>query len=412
MVELLLCSLFTIVPDYLYRRFVQHKRIGQEINFFSVWYELRWGISGCVILTVLLVTLIFYYHPATTHVTSFFRTVTILTETGAGGRVTEVYFRNNDDVKAGDLLFRIDSRTQEAAVDEALGRLSEIEAAKDVAQAELIVAQAGIEQAEAAYKQADEERDRMVTLQRRGSSAVSKAQVDRAVNLADARQGELNGARANVTALQTKLDRLLPAQQQTAEAALERAYSELQKTEIRALVDGRLEQFALQPGDYVNPILRPAGILVPTNLTAQRFQAGFGQLTGQVVKPGMVAEIACATKPFTIIPMVVVGVQDVIAGGALRPTDQLIDIQDRARPGTITVFMEPLYPGQADGIPPGSRCIANAYTNFGDELAKGDLGLGTTLFYHTVDTVGLIHALLLRVKAMALPVVTLVFGEH
>ena len=48
MLELVLCSLFTIVPDYLYRRYVQDKRIGREITLYSVWFELRWGIVGCL----------------------------------------------------------------------------------------------------------------------------------------------------------------------------------------------------------------------------------------------------------------------------------------------------------------------------------------------------------------------------
>ena len=44
MLELFLCSLLTILPDYLYRRYGQGKRFGQEITLFSVWFELRWGI--------------------------------------------------------------------------------------------------------------------------------------------------------------------------------------------------------------------------------------------------------------------------------------------------------------------------------------------------------------------------------
>jgi hypothetical protein len=43
MLELLLCSLVTILPDYLFRRYRQGKRLGKEINFYSVWFELRWG---------------------------------------------------------------------------------------------------------------------------------------------------------------------------------------------------------------------------------------------------------------------------------------------------------------------------------------------------------------------------------
>src|ERR1043166_1965452 len=89
MLELMLCSLLTIVPDYLYRRYVQGKRIGKEITFYSVWFELRWGITACLILTVSLITVIFYNHPSTSNVTLFFRTVPVLPETN--GRVAEIY---------------------------------------------------------------------------------------------------------------------------------------------------------------------------------------------------------------------------------------------------------------------------------------------------------------------------------
>ena len=74
MLELLVCSLLTILPDYLFRRYVQGKRLGKEITFYSVWFELRWGIILCLLLTVGLITTIFYYHPSTTNVVSYFRT--------------------------------------------------------------------------------------------------------------------------------------------------------------------------------------------------------------------------------------------------------------------------------------------------------------------------------------------------
>src|SRR6187455_1346374 len=72
MLEMILCSLFTILPDYLYRRYVQGKRFGKEINLYTVWFELRWGITGCLILTVLLITTVFYNHPSTTSATPLF----------------------------------------------------------------------------------------------------------------------------------------------------------------------------------------------------------------------------------------------------------------------------------------------------------------------------------------------------
>src|SRR3984893_5741850 len=117
MIELLFCSLLTIVPDYLFRRYVQGKRLGKEITLYSVWYELRWGITACLILTVGLITTVFYNHPSTTNVTLFFRTVPILPETN--GRVAEIYVDFSGQVANGAPIFRLDSSKQQAAIETA-----------------------------------------------------------------------------------------------------------------------------------------------------------------------------------------------------------------------------------------------------------------------------------------------------
>ena len=126
MLELLLCSLFTIVPDYLYRRYVQGKRLGHEITLYSVWFELRWGIVGCLMLSVGLITTIFYFHPATTAVTAFFRTVPIISETV--GRVAEIYVKLGDEVQEGAPIFKLDDSKQQATAETARRRIAEIEA--------------------------------------------------------------------------------------------------------------------------------------------------------------------------------------------------------------------------------------------------------------------------------------------
>ncbi|MET4296718.1 multidrug resistance efflux pump [Bradyrhizobium sp. LB8.2] len=96
--------------------------------------------------------------------------------------------------------------------------------------------------------------------------------------------------------------------------------------------------------------------------------AGFGQIEAQVMKVGMVAEATCISKPWTIIPTVVTSVQDYIAAGQFRGGEQLIEAQQVARPGTILVFMEPIYKGGLEGVTPGSSCIANAYTSNHDVI--------------------------------------------
>src|SRR5690242_2720101 len=135
MLELLLCSTLTILPDFLYRRFAQGKRFGKEITFYTVWFELRWGITGCLILTVLLITTVFYNHPSTTSVTMFFRTVPVVPE--INGRVAEVYFNVTGPVKKGQPIFRLDSSKQEAAVETARRKIAEVDAQTLVARTDL-----------------------------------------------------------------------------------------------------------------------------------------------------------------------------------------------------------------------------------------------------------------------------------
>jgi hypothetical protein len=74
--------------------------------------------------------------------------------------------------------------------------------------------------------------------------------------------------------------------------------------------------------------------------------------------------------------------------------------------------MEPLYEGGFEGIPPGSHCIANAYTNNHDRLAAKDVGTLEWAFLHAIDALGVVHALILRLQALMLPVQTLVFAGH
>src|SRR5215212_4556005 len=126
MLELLLCSMLTILPDYLYRRYVQGRRIGKEITLYSVWFELRWGITACFVLTVCLITVIFYNHPSTKNVTLYFRTIPIVAETI--GRVAEVYVGVSAPVKKGAPLFRLDSSKQEAALETARRKIVEAQA--------------------------------------------------------------------------------------------------------------------------------------------------------------------------------------------------------------------------------------------------------------------------------------------
>jgi multidrug resistance efflux pump len=409
MLELMLCSLFTLVPDYLYRRYGQGKRIGKEITLFSVWFELRWGIIGCLMLTIGLITTIFYFHPSTTSAMLFFRTVPIVPETS--GRVAEVKVGISEPVAKGTVLFTLDSSKQEAALEAARRKIDEVDAEMVSAKVDVVKAEAQIQQANSDYKQAKDELDVKSDLQRRNPGIVPQRDIDKLQVLVDGRQAAIDAATAAKQSAEIRLSTLLPAAKASAEAALDQAQVEYDKTVVRAGVDGRVEQFALRPGDIVNPLMRPAGVLIPEGAGKRALQAGFGQIEAQVLKPGMIAEAACTSVPWTIIPMVITSVQDYIAAGQFRGGEQLVDAS-AARPGTILTFLEPIAKDGLADVTAGSSCIVNAYTSNHEVISAKD----TTAFHgfvlHAIDAVGLVHAMLLRIQALLLPIKTLVLSGH
>jgi multidrug resistance efflux pump len=411
MIEVLLCSVVTILPDFLYRRFAQGKRLGRELTLYSIWYELRYGITACLGLTIVLLTLILYFHPSTSSAVSLYRTVPVLPE--SSGRVEEVYVTLQDEVKAGDPIFRLDSSRQEAALLTAQRRVAETEAALEVAKSELAGADARIQEAESAYQQSVDEMATKAELQKRNAGTVSERELERLQNIVNGRQASVAATIAGKQSVQAQIASLLPAQKASAQAALAEAQVEMDKTVVRAGVDGKLEQFSLRKGDIVNPIMRSAGVLIPTEAGRRGLVANFSQLEAQVMKQGMVAEITCISTPLTIIPMVVTSVQNLIAAGQVQASDKLIDALHVAQPGTITVYMEPLFQGGFDRVPAGSSCIANAYTDNHDRYDDPDLGTGQWLYLHVIDAVGVVHAIILRIQALLLPVQTLVLsGGH
>jgi multidrug resistance efflux pump len=410
MLELMLCSMLTILPDYLYRRYVQGKRFGHEITFFSVWFELRFGIVTCLMLTISLITMIFYFHPSTSSATMFFRTVPIVTD--RIGRVAEVNVDFSAPVKEGDVLFRFESSRQQAALNTAKSKIAEVDASKLAAEADVLKSEGQLQEAKNSLQQAQDELDVKTELQRRNPGIVPQRDIEKLQVVVAGRQGSLDAATASKQSATTRVTALIPAEKASAEAALAEAQVELDKTVIRAGVNGRVEQFLLRPGDIVNPVMRPAGILIPEGAGQRVLTAGFGQIEGQVMKVGMVAEATCVSKPWVVIPMVVTTVQNYIAAGQFAGGQQLVEAQNVVRPGTILVFLEPLYKGGLEGVTPGSSCIANAYTSNHELISSGKLSTLKSFWLHVVDATGLVHALLLRIQALLLPIKTLVLSGH
>jgi hypothetical protein len=158
-------------------------------------------------------------------------------------------------------------------------------------------------------------------------------------------------------------------------------------------------------------MMRSAGTFIPEGAGQQALKASFGQIEAQVMRVGMVAEATCISKPWTIIPMVVAGLQSYIPAGQFRG-EQLVEAQQVVAPGTILTFLEPIYQGGLDGVTPTTSCVVNAYTSNHDLIASKDTGALKRFALHVVDATGLVQAMLLRVQALLLPIKTLELSRH
>ena len=302
-----------------------------------MWFELRWGITGCLLLTVALITTVFYNHPSTSNVTIFFRTVSILPETN--GRVAEIFVGASEPVAKGTLIFGW-------IVQNGRQRSSRHGARLRRRKRKYWWRGGTWSKPMASFARPIASVSRRWTNSRQSRSSISATRATFHFARSSACRNASEGSSARSTrrprrnkASKQRISTLLPAEKATAEAELAEAQVELGKTVIRAGVSGRVEQFLLRVGAVVNPLAFPAGILIPEGAGYRSLQAGFGQIEAQIMKVGMAAEVTCVSKPFTIIPMVVTGVQDYIAAGQFRGGEQLIDAAAVARPDTLLVFL-------------------------------------------------------------------------
>lgn len=186
------------------------------------------------------------------------------------GRVIAVDVRNNQQVRAGTILFRIDPAPYQAAVDEAAAQLAAAET--EVGSLRANYRQGASELAAAGDKLhfAEREAARQKELLAEGIS--SQAQYDQAVLAARTASQQIQTTIQQNASIQASLagDIARPVSQQPgvrrAQAALDRARLNLGYTIVRAAQDGMVTKVdQLQVGDYVSAS-RPVFTLVGDRL--------------------------------------------------------------------------------------------------------------------------------------------------
>jgi membrane fusion protein, multidrug efflux system len=180
------------------------------------------------------------------------------------GLVESVYVLENQAVKAGDPLVKVDARTYEAGLEQANATVAARQADIERAQAALVQQQATIRQAQAtlaAARLAAEFADKQVVRYQPLSESGAETS-ERLEQLRDQRDQDHARERSDAAALDCA-QRQIPsleasiaqakAQLQSAEATVRQSQIDLDHTIVRSSIDGRVGDNSVRIGQYVQP---------------------------------------------------------------------------------------------------------------------------------------------------------------
>ncbi len=221
------------------------------------------------------------------------------------GYIKQVLVNDNDTVKAGQVLARIDDRDFQAALSQAKADVKAAEAAVTNLDAQISLQQSIIEQAHAtldasqaslAFAQSDAARaGRLIT---NGAGTQSRAEQsqslkDQAAAAVERDQAAVVAAENKVPVLQTQREQLL-AQRDRAVAAASQAELNLSYTEIVAAVDGTVGARSIRVGQYVTSGTQ---LMAVVPLHAVYVIANFKETQLTFVRPGQTVEIKVDSFP-------------------------------------------------------------------------------------------------------------------
>jgi RND family efflux transporter MFP subunit len=153
-------------------------------------------------------------------------------------------------VRTGQLLFEIDRRPFQAAVDQAAGQLAQARAQFSQAGAGLVQAQAQLLSAQANQRMAQLNEDKYIPLAK--DQAVTQQDLDNALQTNQAQKAQVAAAQAQIETSKAQIEASRAAVK-AAEAALETAQVNLGFTRLTSLIDGVAGRATVQVGNLVGP---------------------------------------------------------------------------------------------------------------------------------------------------------------
>jgi multidrug resistance efflux pump len=325
-------------------------------------WTLATATLGGIVGIALLLLVMNYNHPFSSNARIYFAVTPVIP--AVKGRVIDVPVQSNVSLKEGDVLFRIDPKPYEFAVEQKKAVLAEAEQNVKQLKASLDQASADAERIKAQLELGQQNYDRQAELFEK--KVIAQATLDTASrNLETARQG-LVGARASeerarlayasdLGGVNTNVARL--------RAELADAQYELDQTVVRAPTSGFVTQVGLRPGMYtVAAPLRPVMVFIHDTPEDRVLAAAFQQNTLQRVRAGDEAEVLFEAVPGRVFKGKVRSVLDAIAAGQLQATGTLQDVGARLPGGRAIAVIDLIEDISKYQIPLGASGEAAIYT--------------------------------------------------
>ncbi len=215
------------------------------------------------------------------------------------GDVTEVLVIDDAFVKAGDPLFRIDTRVFDLALAQAEANLTSTVQGIDASSASLVAAQAAVTQAHTALDTVRSDADRTYRLEERGIAATAQGDKARG-QVADA-EARLATAEANLESARRQLGPKGASNPAiaAAQSQLERAQYDLASTTVRAPHDGVVTNVLLSEGQFVGAG-NPAMTFIDSGAAWITVDLRENQL--QNIEPGDPAHLLFDAVPGRVLP--------------------------------------------------------------------------------------------------------------
>ena len=172
-----------------------------------------------------------------------------------GGRVVEVLVHDNQPVRTGDVLFRIDPEPLQIAMTRMQAQMESVRSLLDAGRAGYRSAQADLASAEEALRVNERQYERMKEMRTKG--LVAQKDVDDAANNYANAKGKRDSDAAALTKAQGILGGLPNTKNEDlagyklAQAQYEQAKLDLDHATVRAPIDGVVGKVTLQPGDFL-----------------------------------------------------------------------------------------------------------------------------------------------------------------